>query len=86
MNKEKMIELIISAIKEVVNVDHAIQKDTKLFDDLSLDSTSIIELLMVLEDVVPNLIIDPEELKADHFKTVETLSEYALSSLGEEVQ
>lgn len=86
MNKGKMIELVTSAIKEVVNVNYEIQKDTKLFDDLSLDSTSIIELLMVLEDIVPNLIIDPEELKADHFKTVETLSEYALASIGEEVQ
>ncbi len=80
-----MIELVTVAIKEVLNVEKDITKETRLFEDLGLDSTSIIELLMSLEDNISSLEIDPEELKADHFKNVETLSNYVLSNLGEEV-
>ena len=46
-----------------------------LFDDLGLDSTSVIELLMTLEDTV-GLEIDPDELGPEVFRTVGTLAEY----------
>jgi acyl carrier protein len=49
--------------------------DTRLFADLALDSTNVIELLMSLEDTL-GLEIDPDELKPEAFETVGTLSEY----------
>jgi acyl carrier protein len=86
MNKEKMIELVKVAINDVLNdEDKSITVSTKLFEDLDLDSTSIIELLMALEDNIPELSIDPEDLRAEHFESVNTLADYALNHMGEKV-
>ncbi|WP_424862209.1 diaminopimelate decarboxylase [Streptomyces sp. MMS24-I29] len=49
-------------------------EDVHLFEDLHLDSTSILEILMTLEDAV-----DPEELDVDDFKSGGTLTGYVLS-------
>lgn len=48
---------------------------TRLFEDLGLDSTSVIDLLMELEDET-SMSIDPAELSAEIFETVGTLSAY----------
>ncbi|MFF9400256.1 acyl carrier protein [Streptomyces sp. NPDC014744] len=49
-------------------------EDVRLFEDLHLDTTSILEILMTLEDAV-----DPEELDVGDFKSVGTLTGYVLS-------
>ncbi|MEU0128140.1 MULTISPECIES: acyl carrier protein [unclassified Streptomyces] len=48
---------------------------TRLFSDLALDSTSVIELLMELEDTL-GLQIDPDELTPEVFETVGSLTAY----------
>ena len=48
---------------------------TRLFEDLHLDSTSVLELLMALEDAL-DIEVDPDELRAEDFTTVESLAEY----------
>jgi acyl carrier protein len=64
------------ALTEVLNTDiPELTEDTRLFADLTLDSTSVIELLMALEDSL-RLQIDPDELAADAFETVGTLTDY----------
>ncbi|WP_431039378.1 acyl carrier protein [Streptomyces sp. P6-2-1] len=54
---------------------------TRLFDDLHLDSTTMLEMLMELEDSL-GLEVDPEELEADDFETVDTFTDFALAQLG----
>jgi acyl carrier protein len=54
--------------------------DLRLFGDLALDSTSVIELLMALEDSL-GLLIDPDELTAAAFETVGSLTSYLLECL-----
>ncbi|MEY9934533.1 acyl carrier protein [Catenulispora sp. GP43] len=54
---------------------------TRLFSDLALDSTSVIELLMALEDTL-NLHIDPDELTPEVFETVGALAEYVEACLA----
>ena len=49
---------------------------TRLFEDLNLDSTSTLEFLIALEEVIPGLIIDPDTLQLEHFKTVGNLVGY----------
>jgi acyl carrier protein len=70
------------ALSEVLNTDiPELTEGTRLFADLSLDSTSVIELLMALEDSL-GLQIDPDELAADAFETVGTLTDYIEVCLG----
>ncbi|MEW9514571.1 MULTISPECIES: phosphopantetheine-binding protein [Streptomyces] len=56
---------------------------TRLFDDLHLDSTTMLEMLMELEDSL-GLEVDPEELDADDFETVDTFTDFALAQLAGE--
>lgn len=85
MNKDKIIELVKVAIKEIIKTDKEITGETRLFEDLNLDSTSIIEFLMALEDTVSGLYIDPEELSVEHFQSVNTIADYILAHIGNEV-
>jgi acyl carrier protein len=55
--------------------------DTRLFSDLALDSTSVIELLMALEDTL-GLQIDPDELTPEVFETFGALTAYVAGCLG----
>ncbi len=55
--------------------------ETRLFEDLNMDSTSSLELLMALEEVIDGLVIDPETLDVEHFKTVGNLASYIVSTL-----
>ena len=48
-----------------MEADQAINLNTSLFDELHLDSTSVLELLMTLEDRIDGLEIDPDELEPD---------------------
>jgi acyl carrier protein len=73
---------LAKALGEVLNTDvPELTEDTRLFADLTLDSTSVIELLMALEDSL-GLQIDPDELAADAFETVGTLTDYVEACLG----
>jgi acyl carrier protein len=54
--------------------------DLRLSGDLALDSTVVIELLMALEDSL-GLQIDPDELTADAFETVGSLTDYLRACL-----
>ncbi|MFB8029048.1 acyl carrier protein [Streptomyces sp. NPDC056465] len=58
---------------------------TRIFSDLGLDSTSVIELLMELEDTL-GLQIDPDELTPDVFETVGSLTAYVEARLPEQEQ
>jgi len=82
MEKAQIIEKIKTALEEVLNNEQSveIQENTTLFFDLHLDSTSVIELLMVLEDLVEGLSFNPETLEPDHFQTVGTLADYVMNN------
>ncbi|NJP43574.1 acyl carrier protein [Actinacidiphila epipremni] len=54
--------------------------DMRLFGDLALDSTGVIELLMELEDSL-GLQIDPDELTPETFETVGALIGYIRACL-----
>ncbi|MGC5775333.1 acyl carrier protein [Paenibacillus pabuli] len=78
MTTALLLEEIKGAIAEVLNTEarQDIQLSTSLFDELYLDSTSVLELLMTLEDRIEGLEIDPDELKPDVFDTVGSLAAY----------
>ncbi|MGE7925078.1 phosphopantetheine-binding protein [Viridibacillus arvi] len=74
--------MAIAALREVLDIDEMeeILPETTL-ESLSLDSTSIFELLMVLEDNIDGLSIDPEDIEPEYFESVETIVDYIDKSL-----
>ena len=82
MDRAEILDRLRSSLSEVLNREvPELREDARLFDDLSLDSTSVIELLMSLEDTV-GLQIDPEELGPEVIKTVATLADYVEAGLA----
>lgn len=78
MTTAVLLEEIKGALAEVLNTEarEDIQLSTSLFDELYLDSTSVLELLMTLEDRIEGLEIDPDDLEPDVFDTVGSLAAY----------
>lgn len=79
MSHEIIADRVREALRVVLEKEDLgpVEADTKLFEDLQLDSTSVIELLMLLEDSL-GLDIDPDELEPDVFETFGSLTAYAL--------
>ena len=76
MNRTEIVDHIRVALSAVLNREVVeFDLDSRLFEDLALDSTSVIELLMSLEDTI-GLEIDPDELGPESFRTVGSLTEY----------
>ena len=82
MDRSEIIEQVRIALSAVLNRDvTGLGEDARLFEDLALDSTSVIELLMGLEDTI-DLQIDPDELEPEVFRTVGTLADYVQSGFA----
>ena len=65
-----------AALVETLGTDvPELTDDLRLFGDLGLDSTNVIELLVALEDSL-GLEIDPDQLLPEAFETVGSLSDY----------
>ncbi|MET8234291.1 phosphopantetheine-binding protein [Micromonospora sp. NPDC005298] len=85
MNREQTIEDIRVALSTVLDRQiPQVSEDVRLVEDLSLDSTSVIELLMALEDTT-GLEVDVEELEPDVFRTVGTLANYLTAGVPDAV-
>ncbi len=79
MDRGDVIAGIERALSEVLNRDlPVLTEDVRLFDDLNMDSTMALELLMALEDTI-GVEIDAENLSMDDFQTIGTLADYLLA-------
>ncbi|TLQ46306.1 acyl carrier protein [Streptomyces marianii] len=82
MKRTDIVEQIRVALGSALGREIAeLPENTSLFEDLAVDSSSVLDLLLTLEDSV-GLEIDPEELEAEIFETVGTLSDYVESNLA----
>ncbi|MGX7827888.1 acyl carrier protein [Actinokineospora sp. 24-640] len=71
---------IVAALSEVVGAElTGVTAETRLFDDLNLDSTSVLGLLMALEDSL-DIQVEPENLEQRHLETVGALAEFLAES------
>lgn len=76
MERAQIIEHVRISLSEVLNRElPTLSEETRLFEDLALDSTSVIELLMGLEDTI-GMEIDPDDLEPEVFQTVARLTDY----------
>ncbi|EFL35363.1 acyl carrier protein [Streptomyces viridochromogenes DSM 40736] len=83
MENTAVVESVETALTEVLEREvSGLTPDVRLFEDLHLDSTSVMEMLMSLEDSM-DVAIDPETLDMDDFMTVGTLTAYLQRLLGE---
>jgi acyl carrier protein len=78
MERGDVIAGIERALADVLQRDMpALAEDVRLFDDLNMDSTTALELLMTLEDTI-GVEIDAENLSMDDFQTIGTLADYLM--------
>ena len=81
MQRTQIIAAIRDALGEVLQRDDVqVTEETRLFEDLHLDSTSVLTLLMALEDAL-GVEADPEALDMDDFRTVGTFADWVGNSL-----
>jgi acyl carrier protein len=81
MERQIIVERITQALSEVLKRDVSdATEDTRLIEDLQMDSTSVLELLMAVEDTL-GFEVDPENLQMDDFKTVGTLADHVGAAL-----
>ncbi|MFJ7152244.1 acyl carrier protein [Streptomyces sp. NPDC100445] len=83
MERGSVISAVEKSLSEVLERPvTGLTEEVRLFEDLHLDSTSVLELLMELEDAV-DISVDPEDLDMDDFKSVGTLTDYVLSQAAQ---
>nr|MDT0658201.1 phosphopantetheine-binding protein [Micromonospora sp. DSM 115978] len=76
MERSEIVKHVQGALADVLMRDPGpLPEGTRLFEDVHLDSTAILELLMVLEDNI-GIEVDPENLNMDDFRTVGTLADF----------
>lgn len=82
MNRENVLAALEAALTEVLErTVSGLTGEVRLFEDLHLDSTTMLEMLMALEESI-GLQVDPEELDVDDFETVNTFVKYTMSTLS----
>lgn len=81
--REQITDEILAALRVVLGTELAgAAEDTRLFEDLGLDSTTVLELLMTVEDRL-GVELDAESLEQRHFSTVGTLSGFVYGQLAD---
>ncbi|WP_432828454.1 acyl carrier protein [Dactylosporangium sp. CA-092794] len=79
-DRRQILDAIVAALSDVLRQELTdVAEETRLFDDLSLDSTSVLGLLMALEDAL-DMQVDPESLEQRHLETVGTLADFIAES------
>jgi acyl carrier protein len=78
-NRQEIVAAVATGLDEIAHATITnVTEDTRLFEDAHLDSTSVLELLVLIEDTT-GLAVDPENLDMDDFRSVGTLATYLLS-------
>ncbi|MFY1638267.1 acyl carrier protein [Solwaraspora sp. WMMB335] len=79
-DRQQILDAIVAALSDVLRQElTGVTEQTRLFDDLSLDSTSVLGLLMALEDAL-DMQVDPENLEQRHLETVGALADFIVES------
>lgn len=78
-DRSQVVQAIVDALASVLDRSLPdVTESTRLFQDLDLDSTSVLGLLMALEDEL-DMEVDPESLEQGHLETVGTLTDFIIN-------
>ncbi|MCS7484526.1 acyl carrier protein [Umezawaea endophytica] len=81
MDRSSVVKTITGALSDIMQREYSdVTEETRLFEDLHLDSTSVLTLLMALEDQT-GIEVDPESLQMENFQTIGTLADYIEGNL-----
>jgi acyl carrier protein len=79
---DAVVEAVTLALTRVLDVELPdITEESRLFDELGLDSTGVFELLLQLEELL-DIEFDTDSLQMSHFITVRTLADFVASEQG----
>lgn len=79
--RTRLLVAVRAALSEVLERDIAYcTESTSLFQELGLDSTGVLDLLMLLEEAL-GLEFDTDNLEMAHFSTVGTLADFLASEM-----
>lgn len=86
MNGE-ILSAIKDALKSTLNLNEETQilQNTKLKEDLGLDSMSTLTFLIALEESIDGFIVDPDLLDIGDLETVASVENYVKSVMFEEL-
>lgn len=67
---ENLLVAINKSLNEVLSTSITVSEKTDFNDDLDLDSVLFVQFLLLLEDQIPGLMFEPEQINQDVFTTV----------------
>ncbi|WP_175408099.1 acyl carrier protein [Streptomyces sp. TRM64462] len=80
--RTKVVAAISSSLAEVLGHElPELTEDSRLFDQVGLDSSGVFELLMGLEDAL-GIELDTDQLEMSHFESVRSLADFLLAEMG----
>ncbi|MBD0696093.1 acyl carrier protein [Streptomyces sp. CBMA123] len=78
----RFVDAVRKGLSEVLNKDvSGADENVRLFDELGLDSSSALELLITIEEIL-DLQFDADELDMTHFETVGSLAGFVAGEAG----
>ncbi|RFU41884.1 acyl carrier protein [Actinomadura logoneensis] len=81
----RVVGTIVAALAEATRLDpRTIGEDSTLFDELGLDSTTVLGLLMTIEEEL-GIEFDTDSLEQHHFESVGTLAAFVETQVVEQV-
>ncbi|HEY2794384.1 MAG TPA: acyl carrier protein [Micromonosporaceae bacterium] len=81
IERATVVAAVTKALEETLGRELPdIDESTRLFDDLAIDSTGVLGVLIALEDEL-DLEIDPDTITEEHFATVGGLTDCSLAAL-----
>ncbi|HEY6796340.1 MAG TPA: acyl carrier protein [Kineosporiaceae bacterium] len=82
LEHDQMVSVIATALSAVLERDLGeVTGSTRLFDEIGLDSTGLLDLLMHLEESL-GIELAAEELELEHFATCDALAGFLLAQQG----
>ncbi|MFC8241494.1 acyl carrier protein [Streptomyces chartreusis] len=80
--RARFVDAVRGGLSEVLNKDvSGADEGVRLFDELGLDSSSALELLITIEEIL-DVQFDAEELEMTHFETVGSLADFVAAEAG----
>ncbi|MEU3898846.1 acyl carrier protein [Streptomyces sp. NPDC045251] len=80
--RERCVDAVRKGLGEVLNKDvSGAAEGVRLFDELGLDSSSALELLITIEEIL-DVQFDAEDLEMTHFETVGSLADFVAAEAG----
>ncbi|MGD3112001.1 acyl carrier protein [Streptomyces sp. YGL11-2] len=78
-SRERIVSAVKSVLAQVLDYElPELTEDSRLFDELGLDSTGVFELLMQLEEELATE-FDSDNLEMSHFESVRTLADFVVA-------